>query len=422
MADMVAVDDTDDVTWEFGTIQILFLSMGQGDCCVITCPDGQHVMIDCGSKALEAADAMVDIQAVLRSVTNHEDSDYGWISALILTHPDRDHITKVAEIIGGEAYDVGGDTRTFDPISVSKVYFSDFNTGRTDFTSSPLRYYGASMCATTLYYYSKVSEMYCVTLRTKERVLHKWVEPFDKSGYTNVPIAGDRVTVKSGVLESNPTVTWEVSIIAGNVAREPGDQSDTDGRNAASLVTLVRLGTETALICGDATISTENYLYNTFSTKPDIKSVALLQAPHHGSSVTSSSAKFVNLVKPKRVAISVQKDEHSHHLPGRAAVDAYVKNAVATKTPRPTTAWRSLDDDAFHDIKTAWTFHGNYREEVNNQFAPVRYVRTDANDDFTGEVILDGFTRPTKYVLYQNPLSKDVKQTGLDQHLFYYFP
>ena len=60
---------------------------------------------------------------------------------------------------------------------------------------------------------------------------------------------------------------WKVSIIAGNVDKENGDLSDGDGRNAASLVTLLYLDTDQGedymMICGDATVSTENYLIGT---------------------------------------------------------------------------------------------------------------------------------------------------------------
>jgi beta-lactamase superfamily II metal-dependent hydrolase len=426
MANMHAVDESDDPSWQQGTFQILFLSMGQGDCCVITCPDGQHVMIDCGSKALEAADAMADIQSLIhsRGVINHQDSFNGRISALILTHPDKDHITKVAEIIGGEAYEIRDETKTFDPIPVDTVYFSDHKTGRTDFRNSPLRYYGTSLCATTLYYYSKVQDMYCVTLKTGEKILHKWVPPFDKTGYTSALIGSDRVTVCAGTTyDGEDEIAWEVSIIAGNVARAAGDQSDTDGRNAASLVTLVRRGEETALICGDATISTENYLYNTFRKTDVIRSVTLLQAPHHGSSLTSSSTNFVNLVKPQRVAISVQKDEHSHHLPGIETVRAYIANAVGAKS-HPVTGWRTMEHDEFYDATNRWVADKvKYVEEADNQFRTARFVRQGVDgSNFTGDVILDGFTRQTKYALHQSPLNRDVKQTGIDHHLFYYFP
>ena len=31
--------------------KFVFVSMGQGDCCMVRCPDGRVVVVDCGSKA-----------------------------------------------------------------------------------------------------------------------------------------------------------------------------------------------------------------------------------------------------------------------------------------------------------------------------------------------------------------------------------
>lgn len=428
MADVM--DEEEDEGWKLGDFQILFVSMGQGDCCVVTCPDGAHIMIDCGSKALEAADAMVDVQELIRStgVLAHPDSTRNQLAALILTHPDKDHITKVAEIVGGDTYYAGtDDPKSFDAIPTAKVYFSDYDTGRNDFQNSPLRRYGTSMCSSTLYDDAIVTELYCVTLRDGEQALDKWIKPFNATKHSNQNglIANNRVTVRNGtILPSN--ITWEVSIIAGNVEREQGDQSDGDGRNAASLVTLIRLGTEKILVCGDATLSTENYLYATFKNANDIKTTSLLQAPHHGSSVTSSSANFVNLVKPKSVAISVQLKEHAHHLPGIAVLNAYGANADAADA-HPSHAWERISDEDFRQAAEAWVNakkNGtlDYIEESDNQFRVARFVRTGVDETFNDVLVLDGFTSQTKYVLRQTPLAKAIKQTGLDQHLFYYFP
>ena len=427
---MMDEDEDVEVTWHPGDFQILFVSMGQGDCCVVTCPDGAHIMIDCGSKALESEDAMIDVQDLIRSpdVLRLPDSVQSRLAALILTHPDKDHITKVAEVVGGDTYYHGtGGTKTYAAIPCAKAYFSDYDTGRGDFRASPLRRYGTSMCASTLYDDDIVTELYCVTLRTGAQALHKWVSPFNATGYSNAnaQIANNRVTVRNGTVVATGA-TWEVSIIAGNVVREHGDQSDGDGRNAASLVTLIRIGDQKVIICGDATLSTENYLYNTFKGGNVIKNLALLQAPHHGSKVTSSTNNFVKLVKPSAVAISVQLKEHSHHLPGEGVLDAYRPNA-GDYDAHPSHKWRRVSDEVFRQTKEEWEAAReegtlNYNEESDNQFRVARYVRTGVDDDFDGAVVLDGFNSQTKYILLQTSLAKAIRQTGLDAHLYYYFP
>ena len=64
---VVAIPGRSPDGWKPGEFQILFLSMGQGDCCVITCPDGRHVMIDCGS----AVSLTRSVQATVTDTRRH---------------------------------------------------------------------------------------------------------------------------------------------------------------------------------------------------------------------------------------------------------------------------------------------------------------------------------------------------------------
>lgn len=419
------MDTTKDVPteWRKGIFQLMFFSMGQGDCCVVTSPDGDHVMIDCGSKKLEAKDALIGIQRLLRSpdVLNLPGSKKGYLEALILTHPDKDHISCVGEILGGDGYYIGDKYVSFDAIKVEKVYFSDSKAARNDFKKSPLRFYGCNSCASTLYNYTSVKKIFCVTLRSDAQILDMWTPPFDEQKHVNASqmISNKRLTVAAGK-------NWEISIIAGNVVREQSDKSDTDGRNAASLVTLVRHGDDTALICGDATQSTEDYLYNTFKNANDIKTVYLLQAPHHGSGVTSSTDNFVSLVNPQRVIVSVETNEHAHHLPGEGPIGSYTKTTIADEK-HPSTCWHWVPNDSFYKSKDDWSAKKgkgqiDFIEEVDNQGRSARYMRTDINDSFDGWLIIDGFNAQTKYMLYQTPLEKKIRQTGRDRHWRYLFP
>lgn len=416
------MDTTKDVSteWRKGIFQLVFFSMGQGDCCVVTSPDGDHVMIDCGSKKLEAADALKNIQELLRSkdVLNLQGSKKGYLEALILTHPDKDHISCVTEIVRGETDNKG---ESFNEVTVKKVYFSDPKAGREDFRKSPLRYYGCNSCASTLYFYAGVERIFCVTLRTGAKALDMWKRPFGEQDHVDASqlISNNRVTVAAGK-------DWEISIIAGNVVREQSDKSDTDGRNAASLVTLVRHGDDTALICGDATLSTENYLYNTFKNANDIKRVYLLQAPHHGSGVTSSSKDFVSLVNPQRVIVSVETNEHAHHLPGKGPISSYTKTTIAD-VKHPSACWHSVTAQLFYESKDDWSAKKgkgqiNFVEEFDNQWRLARYMRSGVGDSFDGWLIIDGFNAQTKFMLYQTPLEKNIRQTGRDRHRRYLFP
>ena len=415
----VAEDEDDDLKWGWGMFQLLFASMGQGDCCVITCPDGAHIMVDCGCKGMEK-EGLGNVRDIIRSRKVLGNRGITGIYAdrlvaLILTHPDEDHINQVEYIIGGRK----------DPIPIDEVYFSD-RTDRKDFKKAPLLHYGGGKCSYSLFNYSKMKKLYCVTLRDGEQTLHQWEkQPFGEDQYSDQSnlIDDNRVTVRSGRIDAG--TDWEVSIIAGNVLRDAAiDASDGDGKNAGSLVTLVRLGNERILICGDATRSTQDYLCQTFTGTKEIKRLAVLQVPHHGSSFTGSTAKFVSLVKPKWAVISARSEEHIHHLPGEDVIDAYLTNAddIEGGKSRRTQAWKSMGKDEFYELADKWK-ELKKQKKIAYKETLTRYSRTDVNADTTGPILLDGVNSyRSKYVLYQRPITKEIKLTGLDHHCWYYLP
>lgn len=479
--------------WKKGVFQFLFFSMGQGDCCVVTCPDGKHVMIDCGSKNEESDSSWHNIAEMLRSrdVLGLNDSTKQ-IDALILTHPDKDHISKVSELLGAERANFtyegdgsaatgntgGGSTtgngdddplkqgvkRKRDEVSfkmapVTKVYFSDPNRTRGDFKSAPLRTYsgvGTNSCADTIYDHLKVQELYCVTLNKTEAKYDKWTKPADTEiTDTRRPfIAEDHQEqniTRSGLVVFNGRTDggkdWSVTIIAGNVPKDLNevDTSDNDGRNAGSLVTLIKFGVEKFLICGDATVSTERYLIENYPHRADLENLTLIQAPHHGSN-TSFSKDFVEGcafkdkdgvtdivfggVKPKRVVISVQLHEHAHHLPASNAMERAKRHAKPCISHNGCAShrihyWEEVKADEFAKLAQQWkTDKVEYTEEKDNQSRTARYVRRNIAADFSGIIILDGFNtagNAKKYVLKQELVNKDVLLTGIEAHLWYYF-
>ena len=419
--------------WKKGKFQLAFISMGQGDCCLVTCPNGQHILIDCGSKSFEA-EGMPWAWALLRGpwCLNRPGTQQMRLSAVILTHPDKDHINKITYMLG---HSTDGPA-----IPVSEVYFSDVKTTRTDYKSGPLSPYRSGGCGDTLIDVCGVKTLYRVTLRAGLQSLHSWKRPFGLEQFvTEDDAIGDHgVNVASGEFpdpaddddDDVERLDWEVTIIAGNVIRDPAnDRSDTNGRNAASLVTLVSIGDEKALICGDATQSTQAYLYNTFKNTDHIKNLEVLHVPHHGSSHTSATGEFIEHVQPKRVVITVKSNEHTHHLPGASVIDAYHKYATAAAKQHATRGWKRVNDAAFQKLRSIWEEEKGktIQYEESAKTGRRRYTRTDLKDGdgFKGPVILDGVGAPNgavKYVLYQRQTDREIRQTGYDENIWYYLP
>jgi beta-lactamase superfamily II metal-dependent hydrolase len=509
---VVAIPGRSPDGWKPGEFQILFLSMGQGDCCVITCPDGRHVMIDCGSKAEESDSSWHNIVQLLRSPDvvgqssskatrtgdSREESAYKLkhdLVALILTHPDKDHISKVGELLGGRSAgykytllaapgedapksppvkkrgraESDPETESFDPITVQTVYFSEPDRNRDDFRGSPLRQYKLSKCSSTIYNVLGVRQLCCVTLNATEAHVDRWKlpdkvsssgegesvdeerTPFNATHHVNEPADRNGVIVHESPATSE--IPWSVKIIAGNVAKRQfeaekeeekarkeadegeleeapadRDQSDPDGRNAGSLVTLIEYDQERILICGDATISTEAYLLSDVCPcRPKLASLALIQVPHHGSDLTSFSTSFVNHCKAKRAVMSVQVREHAHHLPGRNTINKAMHYAIA-----PTDApfymlcvWELVTPEQLDLFKKEWEEQKDaYPFTIQkSQGRDARYVRTNLPADYEGLIMLDGLAKasPKRHVLRQFKCLKDVRQTSMQQHTWYYF-
>jgi competence protein ComEC len=79
-----------------GKLHVAFLDVGQGDAALITTPRGQQILVDGGPSP-----------AALTSALGREMPFWDRsLDLLVMTHPDADHITGLAEVLG--RYDVGG--------------------------------------------------------------------------------------------------------------------------------------------------------------------------------------------------------------------------------------------------------------------------------------------------------------------------
>jgi competence protein ComEC len=83
----------------------------------------------------------------------------------------------------------------------------------------------------------------------------------------------------------------------------PSDMKDT---NAGSIVGRFTFGTTEMLLTGD--------LANEETVLPDIRPAEILKAAHHGSKYSTSAA-FLDKVKPREVVVSVGKNSYGHPSP-----------------------------------------------------------------------------------------------------------
>jgi beta-lactamase superfamily II metal-dependent hydrolase len=304
------------------TFTFVFVAMGQGDCCMVRCPDGKIVVVDCGRSRNEMGDPgwVIEAMMLLRDAS-WAGGNSDKIDALILTHPDIDHYNRVLVFFGEARWkgeiklpsrgEVLKNPR-FRKINVDAIYLSYAYTD-----NSPLgKYTGTALHSNIIAGHFRTRRVYEVTINSEtdsDNIYRQWVDNDSFKAPTSGQIAGKKMTILNGVTDSTP---WSVSIVAGNVEKGYGNAIDqsADEKNAKSLITLFEVGGRKALLCGDATFSTEKFLLNVHEASGLLKNVDLVQVPHHGSR-NASGNRFVQMTNPICVVGSVGFLEHSHRLP-----------------------------------------------------------------------------------------------------------
>lgn len=286
-----------------GVFRISFVKMGQGDCTIMCTPQGQVILIDCGTNNDDGeGETAYDrrVRGELESLSYLRNTKK--IDLVILSHADKDHYNQL-------------ETMLPDDYSALTIYHS-----------AEIGHYGNG------------------GTWAHNHVLHRTLIKkvvLDKDGTTRGEgtLAGNPIPLISGpdrrekldatgglVIASEPNC--EITLLAAGVSYAYVPDSDAiDKRNRGSVVTLVDVFGKKILISADATRATEAFLVKDAGRKARLTGVDIVQAGHHGSDVTSSAKTWVDTLQPRqRVIISAGKvGVPNHHLPSAAVVARYVK-------------------------------------------------------------------------------------------------
>jgi hypothetical protein len=298
-----------------------FVAMGQGDCCIVRCPDGRVVMVDCGRSTNPWGDLNYVNEALLL-LRAWVSSQANTVAALILTHPDADHHNQAVDFfrqsdfqgqnvplpgLGGQMDAVG----VIPTVNITDIYLSNAYAD-----NSPLGNYTAAAFGVNVinnaFNTARVIEPTINSMVNANNTYKTWLAAsnFGALATPPQPIANKRLDVLTGNTGGH---AWSVRIVAGNVPHGyNGVQDGATADNAQSLITLFEINGRKALLCGDATFSTEAFLVQAHN--PLLANVELLQVPHHGSAFASSQA-FVNLVNPLWGVVSSGFLEHTYRMP-----------------------------------------------------------------------------------------------------------
>ncbi|MFD2719558.1 ComEC/Rec2 family competence protein [Hymenobacter monticola] len=319
-----------------GNLYLTFADMGQGDCTMVSLPNGKTLMVDCGTSRWdtkrnagaeqskeEHRNEILDLrQAVVNMLFEprfmHANNR---LDALVLTHPDKDHCSELQNSLMVKSPAIGA------------VYFS-FN----DLTK-----YAQGGAGKWLRVKANVANYYNITLNLTARTINNVAIPEEPATLPAAPNRPTNVRSRSAgtrgfvrILDGTKAggKNCEVFILASNVVPYPGVQDNSTDRNRGSIVTLIVFGSKRIMLCGDATFNTEKFLKDTYGA--NIANLELLQLPHHSSMTSSSWADspddninaidFVGHVKPRRIIITASIDSGERlQLPRYEVIKRYMK-------------------------------------------------------------------------------------------------
>lgn len=232
-----------------GELEVHFLDVGQGDCTFVSCPDGETVLIDCGST--HGGDA----QAVRRYLLNELGTTEVDLDTLVITHPDIDHYNMLPDVVGdgsiGQIFRIGRKSEYADDAAADWIFSRN------------------------------------ATAVTHGKKFH------NKPGFANNDIDCGEA---------------EVYVLAWNV--KSTNNASNFKVNTRSIVLLFLIDNFDVILTGDATRNTEKVIIERYGTWLDSE---VLKVGHHGSEATSTGQKWVDKALPEFAVVSAHHDSQHHH-------------------------------------------------------------------------------------------------------------
>ena len=247
--------DQDDATLvPDGTLEVKVLDVGQGDCILITFPDGQVMVMDIGSELGSTSPwNVIDGELKAKGIDT--------IDYMFLTHTDYDHSREVAKL--AENYQIKSFYFPVANIDVSGTWEKAYNAAK--------------------------SETYVENGETKQAQFNENVGVFR--------------------LE---TTSWRMKCYSFDEEDYPNvkKSSDAETKNSVSPICLLEYADRTIVLTGDANFETEEYIL----AKGYLNNIDadVLKVGHHGSK-SSTSDEFLDKIDCEYAIISCGADNDYGH-------------------------------------------------------------------------------------------------------------
>ena len=369
-----------------GEMNFAFMDFGQGDCTVIADPDNGILVVDCGSVSFPA-NGINDVVAMIQGWAN------GGRIRVVLTHPDQDHYNQIVSVCS-----------TIPVTLVDHIYFS-----RAQSNESPLGYYVVNALGANQHVlgFPEIHEITINEMFDQEKI-------WNNSNQYEAPVETLEIPEAGYVVASGQTmdeIDWSIKIIAGNVT---ADGPMTEQSNAASLITLIEFGEQKALLMGDATTETMNYLLN--NQADQIGNINIFQMPHHGSENNIPSVAFRNLVNPYSIVVSVGLLSNNFHFPRNVAIDFWSGGTNLRDNELVLDLWEygsddyTTNEDLNRIINEIWNAYPVSKNGSNTFYWLTHPEDADPDRSNTG---FYGFTN-NYFFLYRHHTVKDIWATGIE--------
>lgn len=267
-------------------LKIHFIDVDQADAILIEFPAGEKMLIDSGVNKTESGNKLF---AYLDKINFREEDGEKVIDYFLLTHSDADHIGNAAEVFN--RYKIKTCIRP-NVKSKSETVVSD----------------STAVHDTALY--DKV-----IAALANEVVSSGCVEQVSQEGL--------KIKSSSFVEENlnKDNQTWEISMLTPIISCLPYKEGSKFNYNNYSPIMILQYMGKKVMFTGDAEKEVEHDLIEDCTREGTLNmlDVDVLKVGHHGSD-TSSTAEFLEYVKPEYAIIEVGKDNKYGH-PKQSTID-----------------------------------------------------------------------------------------------------
>lgn len=282
--------------------RVIFLNVGQGDCCLVQTVSGDAYLFDCGSSSRSNVGKYVLLPCL---------KYYGIskLEAVFVSHPDKDHMNGILEL-----FELAEDNH----IEVKQVVLPAMETGER------LEQFGDLIAI------AGESGEESADGRGDERAGGRVNESANVMGDEPINVRGDDIAYGDRKMTANRAASdtvmgkyekIRVSYLATGESWESGNTRflclhpekgyPANDSNAYSLCIYANFGSFSLLLTGDVEGKGEKALSHELKER-DISDVTILKVSHHGSR-NSSSRELLEQIQPRLAVISCGKDNRYGH-------------------------------------------------------------------------------------------------------------